>query len=288
MEKFDDLVKYYKQNRLAHAYIIETNNQLKCLTDLLNSLKKMYCPKEYVENCNCCNICHAIDNYEFPSICIIKPDGKNIKKEQVLELKKKMSYKPLFFDFMVYIILQAETLNDSSTNTILKFLEEPAGNIYGFFITHSKDRLLATIQSRCQIERVFYQDSSIFSSLGISDEEKEIYINVAEEYLKKIMIEKENAIMYNKDIILDKFSEKESIEKLFKIMFEIYKEAFYISIRRQTNFSFGDFEFLKPEEPNVLLKMRQVIGKYLNNINYNLNMSLMLDCFVIEMGEIYE
>ena len=94
--------------------------------------------------------------------------------------------------------------------------------------------------------------------------------------------------MYNKDIILDKFVERESLENLFKIMFQIYKEALDISIGRKAEFSFGNFDFLKGEKTSILIKKIQILSEYLNAFSYNLNIALMLDRFVIEMGEVNE
>jgi DNA polymerase-3 subunit delta' len=50
----------------------------------------------------------------------------------------------------VILIDEAELLNDTSQNTLLKCLEEPPAGTYLFLITSQEDRLLPTIRSRCQ------------------------------------------------------------------------------------------------------------------------------------------
>ncbi len=50
----------------------------------------------------------------------------------------------------VFIIDEAELLEEEGQNAMLKTLEEPAANTYIILITSSEDRLLPTIRSRCQ------------------------------------------------------------------------------------------------------------------------------------------
>ena len=74
----------------------------------------------------------------LPSLIIIEPDGLNIKKDQILDMMEKFSTKPVFTKFNIYVIREADRFNQSSANTLLKFLEEPEDNIIGFFITNNK------------------------------------------------------------------------------------------------------------------------------------------------------
>ena len=51
---------------------------------------------------------------------------------------------------LLFIIYNAEKLNTSSANTILKFLEEPEENIIAVLTTDNRYQVLDTILSRCQ------------------------------------------------------------------------------------------------------------------------------------------
>lgn len=53
----------------------------------------------------------------------------------------------------VFIIDEAELLDDTSQNAILKTLEEPPKHTFLVLVTSRPDRLLPTIRSRCQIVR---------------------------------------------------------------------------------------------------------------------------------------
>ena len=77
------------------------------------------------ESANC-----LIDNGNYPDLKIIEPDGNVIKKVQLLSLQEQFKNKSFLNNKMIYVIKEAEKLNDSSGNTILKFLEEPEEDIY--------------------------------------------------------------------------------------------------------------------------------------------------------------
>ena len=284
----EKLYEQYRDSKLSHAFVLQTNDKNKCLLELKNLLKMMACEGKYSSGCSKCEICRQIDNDEYLSVHIVYPDGKSIKKEQIAELKRKMAFKPIFSRFNAYIIMEAEKLNSSSTNTMLKFLEEPEPDIYGFLIVDSKENLLPTIQSRCQTETVYFDGGNILTRLNLDSELEEKYLQIAEKYLKLLTIENEDLILYNKDVIFSNFTTREELEILFKIMNEAYNEALEIKSKIKSGFSFGSFEVLLKDSLPTLVKKAKLITNFLNNINYNLNLELMLDRFVIEMGEIHE
>ena len=168
-----ELVKRNRENKLAHAFLLETNNYNKCYTDLLNLLKMLNCPFEYKNKCNeSCNICSLIEANNLPSLVFVEPDGQAIKKDQILDVMNKFSTKPVFSKFNMYIIKNADRLNSAAGNTILKFLEEPEENILGFFITNNKENIMSTIKSRCQIINCFYDEEELLLDDVFLDEVK--------------------------------------------------------------------------------------------------------------------
>ena len=133
-----DILKRYREGKLAHAFLLETNDSNKCYQDVLELLKNINCPKEYSDNCEEeCNICRLINNDSLPSLITISPEGQFIKKDQILDMMDKFSTKPVFTKFNMYVIREADRFNSSSANTLLKFLEEPEDNILGIFITNN-------------------------------------------------------------------------------------------------------------------------------------------------------
>ena len=118
------LTNAIKNNKCSHAYLFETGNYTESENFIMSFVKSLLCPHHYTKNENCeeCNICKQIDDGNFTELKIIKPDGMQIKKEKLLELQEEFTKKAITGNKKVYIIENAEKLNKSSANSILKFL----------------------------------------------------------------------------------------------------------------------------------------------------------------------
>ena len=222
-DNLQELVKKHRENKLAHAYLLETNNVEYATNDIKELIKIINCNDEYKENCTNCNLCNLINKDNLPSLKIIEPDGTSIKKTQVENLKLNFGTKPIYSKYNVYIIKNAEKLNLSSANSMLKFIEEPTEGIIGFFITSNKDVMIDTIKSRCQSLVLNYDNDNLKSSLNITDEQYENYLMVIKSYLHNL---NSSNIINNKKEVLAIFSERKDIENILKIILEIYYQSF--------------------------------------------------------------
>ena len=274
------MVSYYKNGLLAHAYLIETNNIKKCEKVLLNVIKNIFCNEDYSTNCNKCSLCHLIDSESLPTLKVIEPDGNFIKKEQIIELKNDFSTYSQITDKRIYIIKYCERLNKESANTILKFLEEPSSFIIGFFITNNVNNVFETIQSRCQIIKETFDDN-IIDRLGLSNDEYENYYSLITKYL--IAIEKDGKKSITNNNEFAELDRKEVIN-ILQIILDIYQNLLhgnkdYFSDHRE-------LEFLLDYNKYNIQKKNELIMELLRKINYNVNVLLLLDDFVLEMDGI--
>ena len=78
----------------------------------------------------------------------IKNDA-DIKIDQVRKLLKFLSKSNYSKDIKIVLIDNSEYLNLSSSNALLKALEEPSPNTFFFIIYNNSAKLLDTIKSRC-------------------------------------------------------------------------------------------------------------------------------------------
>ena len=166
---------------------------------------------------------------------------------------------------MIYIIKEAEKLNDASGNTILKFLEEPEEDIVAFLLTTNRYKIIETILSRCQI--ISIKDDS--RNLNLSD-------NIIE--MLKFIVKKDDLFIYHQyimdTILVDKVVAK---EVLGEIEILILKYLNHIS----NNESFCDenvIAILKNTSVNNLTKYISIIEEELQKLDYNVNYKLWLDC----------
>lgn len=239
---------------------------------LLNVIKNIFCYEKDDDKRD--SLCHLIDLNNLPSLKIIEPDGNFIKKDQILELKNLFSRDSQYTKESIYVIKYAEKMNKESANTMLKFLEEPDGNVIGFFITNHTDNVMLTIQSRCQHINVNFSNS-IYERLNIELSKYEEYLSIVKKYLYGIEVEKKELILYNRAYL--NLLEKSDIVSIFKIILEIYINYFNNKTVED------DFEFLKSLSPMNIKEKINLLVEFLKEINYNVNLDLILDRFVIEM-----
>ena len=187
----------------------------------------------------------------------------------------------------IYVIKNAEKLNGASANTMLKFLEEPEQNILGFFITNNANNVISTIRSRCEVIKVLYDIHELDINNITNDINKDKF-DVAIEYLFKIEVEKKLGIMYNRDVVLNKFSEREDIKTVFKIIFIIYEELLKKVMGLDNKFDFEKINELSSLDKDKVLRRINLVTKFIDDIDSNVNVELLLDKFVIELGDYIE
>lgn len=277
------IIEKYREEKLAHAYLIETNNISKLIEDLNEIVKFINCPKTYQKGCFSCNLCNLIDKSNLPSLITIEPDGASIKKSQIEDLKRSFETKPIYSKYNVYIIKNTEKLNGSSANAMLKFIEEPTEGIIGFFITDNKDVIIPTIKSRCQSLVVNYESDNILDKLNLTEEELNNYKDIIKEYITKI---DSSAPINNKTILLSKITERSSLDKMFKLLLEIYYQYFLKNLNKPYNEDLLKIIKINENSQEIITKMN-IITKFLQDLRYNVNMELLLDKFVIEMRKAY-
>jgi DNA polymerase-3 subunit delta' len=78
------------------------------------------------------------------------PKGNEIRINSVRELRREASLSAFAAGWKVFIILEAERMNDEASNALLKTLEEPTPKTLLILTSSKRERLLPTILSRCQ------------------------------------------------------------------------------------------------------------------------------------------
>jgi DNA polymerase-3 subunit delta' len=77
--------------------------------------------------------------------------ARSIKVDQIRALNAMFATKPAMSFRRVIVIDEAETMEISAANALLKRLEEPPEGTIFLLVTHSPGRLLPTIRSRCRV-----------------------------------------------------------------------------------------------------------------------------------------
>lgn len=88
-----------------------------------------------------------------PDVGLVRPSGRNIRVPQMRELEREANFRPYEGTARVFIIEDADKLNEASSNALLKTLEEPPATSHLVLLTSRPASLLPTIRSRCQVIR---------------------------------------------------------------------------------------------------------------------------------------
>lgn len=140
----------YNRKKLVHAYIFEGETGVGKMDACLYFASKLLC-REDNKPCGECAVCSRVINKSHINVNIIEPIEGVIKKEQITSLLKEVSMKTLEKGSRIHIIRDADKLNHSSANALLKFIEEPYPNHYVILTTQNANKMLNTIISRCQL-----------------------------------------------------------------------------------------------------------------------------------------
>lgn len=141
----------YEKNRLAHAYIFDGAKSTG-KKDVMNFFVKLLLCEDVQQNvpCETCRNCRRIDNNNHTNVKEVVPDGAVIKVDQIRDLISEMKMVGVEAGRKVYVIHHADKLNATSANMLLKFLEEPDGDVTAILLTEQIQSILPTIRSRCQ------------------------------------------------------------------------------------------------------------------------------------------
>lgn len=106
------------------------------------------------EGCQQCQRCLSIDAEAYPDFHVIQSESaksKNISVKQIKGLVDKMALPPIQSPTQIFVLADAENMNQTSANALLKTLEEPPDNTVIVLSTARLSHILPTIRSRCQI-----------------------------------------------------------------------------------------------------------------------------------------
>ncbi|HBT94904.1 MAG TPA: DNA polymerase III subunit delta [Coriobacteriia bacterium] len=102
--------------------------------------------------CGKCDDCIRAARKTHPDIKIVDPEGaQGYVAEQIRELIHDTNLAPIQAQNKVYIITRADQLSGAPANAFLKTLEEPPARVIFILLARTKDSVLDTIISRCQV-----------------------------------------------------------------------------------------------------------------------------------------
>lgn len=271
---FNSIFSFVKNNKLSHAYLVETrncDNKENIIRDFARTLYSHYSGKE--EFINSLSEILACGNYIEIKV---ENDSSMIKKTQVLSIQQQFMTKSLNDKSRIYVIYEADKLNKQAANSLLKFLEEPEEGIIGILVSDNRYKVLETLRSRCQI--LSLKNDSIHYEF----ENFDFICN----FIKTLEEKKQKSIAYLPIICKNEYFSREKWLSIFNSLQYIYEQA--IRKKEQKTFQNDLIEILDFINDNNdidrLLYKILVLSTQLDRLEYNLNANSMLDKFIIDFS----
>ncbi len=299
---------------LSHAYLLVGNPGTPLLETATFLAKSILCDEPSPLACSNCITCLRIESDNYPDVITLDGSKGTIKKEDVLNIESR--FEKTAFEtkgIMIYIIHLVENMTVEAVNSILKFIEEPEGEVYAFLTTNNINNVLPTIVSRCQTLNLksvnrqeiindaidlsikqddaellsyFYNDSELIYDLLNNEEEKDDYL-VSKEALISLLgtLNNGNAkdgIYFAQKEIVPLIKTKEEMRFFVDMLSEVYEDLLNIKCNREISLkSYGTMlTSLADKLPHIELSLSELLRQR-NLVNLNVNIALQIDHLIL-------
>lgn len=173
--------------KLNHAYIIACEDAGERLAAAEAIAATLLCEKG--TGCGSCHSCKQLKSGFHPDLIRVtheKPTTLSVKevREQICD---SADIKPFQGRYKIYIVDDAQLMNDHGQNALLKTIEEPPEYIVILLLTDNDKKLLDTIRSRCVTIRPDGEEKSYGDT---SEMENDEFIAYARDLYHDILIYK--------------------------------------------------------------------------------------------------
>ncbi len=140
-----------EMGKVSHAYILNGPNLSGKMMIAEAFARALLCEKQDPDGCGECRSCRQSDDRNNPDIIYVKHDKPNtISVDDIrTQLNNDIVIKPYSNQYKIYIVDEAEKMNQQAQNALLKTIEEPPAYAVIMLLTTNADSFLQTIRSRC-------------------------------------------------------------------------------------------------------------------------------------------
>lgn len=166
----------------SHAYVFSGPPGVGKSEAALAFAAGLACPSG---GCGACGTCRRVQEGLHPDVELITPEGSRILVDQIREINSHVAYRPFEARAKVYVLFEAETMNQEAANAFLRTLEEPPPHVHFLLVTDAVEKMLPTIMSRCQQVPFSRTPTPLIAChlaqrLGVRAEEAEVFARVSQ------------------------------------------------------------------------------------------------------------
>lgn len=146
------LRKALSRERLAHAYLFIGPAGVGKKQAALALTRAALCTTHPGEGCDTCANCTMVKALTHPDVRIVAPEAgkQSVTIEQVRDLQRMLSLRPVQGRKKVAIVEEAHLLTPAAQSALLKLVEEPSGDALLMMLTLNAATLSRPLLSRCQ------------------------------------------------------------------------------------------------------------------------------------------
>jgi len=216
----------------------------------------------------------------FPNIIYLSgADFKNIKVEDIRDLKKKIFQSTISNQPRFIILDDIELFNVNSLNGLLKIIEEPSENNYFLLINNKTKPLLDTIKSRSLEIKIFLNENNRKKIIDLLIKNLDIELNLN---LKNINLTPGYFLKFNYLCKEYKISVEGDFIKNLTLLLNIYKKnkdiMFIDMILFLTDYYFNILISDNKISKEKLIEYKKFVFENINNFfSYNLNQNALIN-----------
>lgn len=146
-EQFRVLIE---SKHFPHAVVLEGGSAEERKIFIEDIITALLCEAESGRPCEQCDACRKVRAFSHPDAIFIRPDeGKStLSIDAIRRMNETVHLVPNEGRYKIYIIEDAELMQEYAQNALLKILEEPPSYVIFILATSSKASLLSTVLSR--------------------------------------------------------------------------------------------------------------------------------------------
>ncbi len=149
----EQFISMSKNKKIPHAIILEGKRGIGKGTFAEIIAKLILCSYQDKTPCEKCLNCQKINKKVHPDVIYPEISGtlETYNIDTVRKIREDAFILPNESDYKIYILKNADNMNRSAQNALLKILEEPPSHVVFIFTCEERSVFLETIRSRAQI-----------------------------------------------------------------------------------------------------------------------------------------
>lgn len=232
-------------------------------------------------------------------------NGEKLLVADSNEIVSEAYIKPVNLPCKIFVINNIDVSTDEAQNKLLKVLEEPPKNVYFLISAKSEDKVLATIKSRCdkikinqiadeEILKVCQNQFAVVLGSGYIGKTLELEKNENLKQIADFAVSLFTELKSSKQVL--KFSKqflelKSNLNLILRIMSLCIEDIIKLKCESEDLCKFKMYkEELKDIEPEfsveALCEISKLIGRLLEKIEFNANLTVAIDNFLLKMLEV--